>query len=130
MKAIYALPIALFLTLMFFNSTPVKAQATGEEFLAFAETMPEPVGGLKAIFSNVKYPPIAKKAGLEGKVYLLAMIKEDGSVKDVQVIKGVGGGCDEAAMEAVKVAKFTPGKNAGVPVKVKLSLAIDFKLGK
>ncbi len=130
MNIIKSLLLVLFVSLLFFKTPVISATNEGEEFLAFAETMPEPVGGLKAIFSNVKYPTIAKKAGLEGKVYLLAMINEDGSVHDVQVIKGVGGGCDEAAMEAVKVAKFAPGKNAGVPVKVKLSLAIDFKLGK
>jgi len=130
MNFIKSLLLMLFVSLLFFKTPVISAPNEGEEFLAFAEVMPEPVGGLKAIFSKVKYPPIAKKAGLEGKVYLLAMINEDGSVQDVQVIKGVGGGCDEAAMKAVKVAKFTPGSNAGVPVKVKLSLAIDFKLGK
>lgn len=99
-----------------------------EEYLAFAEEMPSPIGGLEALMKNVTYPSFAKKAGVEGKVYLLAYINENGSVDDVKVIKGIGAGCDEAAIDAIKKSKFNPGKNKGAPVKVKLSLTINFKL--
>ncbi|MGD8779983.1 MAG: energy transducer TonB [Ignavibacteria bacterium] len=100
----------------------------GETYLAFAETMPAPEGGLEAIYKNIKYPRLAQEAGIEGKVYLLAFIDENGSVKDVKVVKGIGGGCDEAAIEAVKKISFSPGINKGQPVKVKLSLSVVFKL--
>lgn len=100
----------------------------GDQYLAFAEQMPEPVGGLKSIYSQIKYPEIAKKAGIQGKVFLMAMINENGSVDDVQIIRGIGGGCDEAAIAAVKSSKFTVAKNKGQAVKVKLSLSIEFKL--
>lgn len=100
----------------------------GEEYLAFAEVMPEPIGGMSAIISKVVYPQIAKSAGIQGKVYLLAFIDESGNVTDVKVIRGIGGGCDEVAVEAVKKTDFNPGKNKGVAVKVKLSLPIEFKL--
>ncbi len=100
----------------------------GEAYLPFAEEMPSPVGGLPAIYKHVKYPEIAQKAGIQGKVYLLAFINENGGVDDVKVIKGIGGGCDEAAIKAVKNTKFSPGKNKGKAVKVKFSLAIKFKL--
>jgi protein TonB len=91
--------------------------------------MPEPVGGLPAIYQLIKYPEVAKRAGLEGKVYVLAFINENGDVDDVKVVKGIGGGCDEATVQAVKQTKFTPGKMAGAPAKVKMSLQIQFKLG-
>ncbi len=100
----------------------------GDQYLAFAEKMPEPVGGLKEIYSKIKYPEIAKKSGIEGKVFIMAMINENGTVDDVKIIKGIGGGCDEAAMKAVKDSKFSTAKNKGVNVKVKLSLSIEFKL--
>lgn len=100
----------------------------GDQYLAFAEKMPEPVGGLKEIYAKIKYPEIAKKSRIEGKVFLMAMINENGSVDDVKIIKGIGGGCDEAAMKAVKDSKFSTAKNKGVNVKVKLSLSIEFKL--
>jgi protein TonB len=100
----------------------------GEEYLAFAEQMPEPVNGLPGIYKLIKYPEIAKKAGIEGKVYVLAFINENGSVDDVKVIKGIGGGCDEATIKAVKQTKFTPATSEGKTVKVKMSLQIQFKL--
>lgn len=100
----------------------------GTEYLAFADQMPEPVGGLGAIYSTINYPETAKKAGIQGKVYVLAFVNEDGGVDDVKLIKGIGGGCDEATIDAVKKAKFSPGMAAGKPAKVKLSLQIQFKL--
>lgn len=100
----------------------------GEEYLAFAEQMPAPIGGLPAIYKNIKYPAIAQSAGIQGKVYLLVFVKEDGAVGDIKIVKSLGGGCDEAAMEAIKKAKFAPGKNKGKEVKVKFTMAIEFKL--
>jgi protein TonB len=92
--------------------------------------MPSPIGGLKAIYSKISYPAIAKKAGIEGKVYVIAYVNENGGVDDVKVLKGIGGGCDEAAIRAVRSTKFTPGKVKGAPVKVKVALPIVFKLKK
>lgn len=99
-----------------------------DPYLPFAEVMPEPVGGLEGIYKRIEYPDIAKKANIQGKVYLLVMVNEKGGVDDVKVIKGLGAGCEEAAVKAVKESKYTPGKNGGTPVKVKLSLSITFKL--
>ncbi len=103
-------------------------QAPQDPYLAFAEQMPAPDGGLKAVYNNIKYPAIAKQAGIQGKVFVLAYINETGGVDDVKVLKGIGGGCDEAAIEGIKKTKFTPGKSKGQNVKVKLSLSIKFKL--
>ncbi len=100
----------------------------GGGYLAFAEQMPQPIGGLAAIYKKITYPEIAKQAGVEGKVYVVAFIDETGTVNDVKVLKGIGAGCDEAAVNAVKATKFKPAKNKGKPVKVKFSLAITFKL--
>lgn len=99
-----------------------------EEYLAFAEVMPEPVGGIESIYKKISYPEVAKRAGLEGKVYVMAFIGANGSVDDVKVIKGIGGGCDEAVIDAVKTSKFKPASNKGASTKVKLSLAFTFKL--
>ena len=99
-----------------------------DPYAAFAEVMPEPVGGVSAIVKKISYPEIARKSGVEGKVYVLVMINERGGVDDVKVIRGIGAGCDEAAVKAVKDSKFTPGKNKGANIKVKLSLPISFKL--
>jgi len=115
---------------LFANSynTVINPDNEGEKYLAFAEKMPAPIGGLEAIYKTIKYPEIAKKAGVEGKVYALAFINENGTVDQVQIIKGIGAGCDEEVIRAVSAAKFTPGMKDGKPVKVKLSIQIKFKL--
>ncbi|MBI5663066.1 MAG: energy transducer TonB [Ignavibacterium album] len=99
-----------------------------EPFILFSEEMPEPIGGIQAIQSKIVYPEIAKRAGVEGKVYVLAFVDENGDVRDAKIIKGIGAGCDEAALEAVKKTKFKPGKQRGKPVRVQVSIPVVFKL--
>ena len=108
--------------------TDAELDFQGVEYLAFADEMPAPVGGLPAIYSHISYPEMAKRSGVEGKVYVLAFINEEGGVDDVKVVKGIGAGCDEATIEAVKKTKFTPGISGGKIAKVKMSLQIKFKL--
>ncbi len=98
------------------------------DYFVAVEEMPEPIGGIIAIQSKIKYPEIAKRAGIEGKVYVQAFIDENGNVENAKIIKGIGAGCDEAALEAVKQTKFTPGRQKGKPVKVQVSIPISFKL--
>jgi protein TonB len=89
-----------------------------EQYVDFAETMPEPIGGLEAIYKNIKYPDMARKAGIQGRVYAIVFVNEEGEVEDVKILKGIGGGCDEAAINGIKKSKFKPGYNGGIPVKV------------
>lgn len=120
--------LALTITFLAFPKSEVTTPPQEDPYAAFAETMPAPVGGLEAVIKRIVYPEMAKKAGLAGKLYLLVYVDEKGAVNDVKVIKGLGGGCDEAAEKAIKESKFSPGKNGDVPVKVKLSLPITFKM--
>ncbi|MBI9073237.1 MAG: energy transducer TonB [Melioribacteraceae bacterium] len=124
---------AIILGLFILTSGSVLANYTGgpnaSAYLAFAEKMPAPVGGLKAIYSHItSYPKVAEKAGIQGKVFVLAYVDEQGNCEKADIVRGIGGGCDEAAVEAVKATKFTPGSHKGVTSKVKLSLSIVFKL--
>ena len=97
-------------------------------YFVAVEEMPGPIGGIKAIQEKIVYPEIAKRAGVEGKVYVLAFVDEQGTVTKAQIIKGIGAGCDEAALDAVLKTSFTPGKQRGKPVKVQVSIPIIFKL--
>ncbi len=97
-------------------------------YFVAVEEMPGPIGGIKAIQEKIVYPEIAKRAGVEGKVYVLAFVNEKGDVTKAQIIKGIGAGCDEAALNAVLKTRFTPGKQRGKPVKVQVSIPIIFKL--
>jgi protein TonB len=110
---------------------PPKQEKIVEEepvYFVAVEEMPEPIGGIAAIQQKIVYPEIAKRAGFEGKVYLLAFVDETGTVTDAKIIKGIGAGCDEAALDAVKKTKFKPGKQRGKPVKVQVSIPVVFKL--
>ena len=90
--------------------------------------MPELIGGLASIQKLIQYPEIARKAGVEGRVIVQFVVDENGSVQDPQVVRGIGAGCDEEAVRAVRQAKFNPGMQRGKPVKVKMSLPITFRL--
>ena len=118
------------LTLIFLilNNTFAGGGTSDDAYLAFAEVMPEPVDGYSAMFKKITYPDMARNAGIEGKVYLLVYVNENGGVDDVKVVKSLGAGCDEAAIKAIKDTKFKAGKNAGVSIKVKLSIPVTFKL--
>jgi protein TonB len=109
---------------------PPKENKVEEEptYFVAVEEMPAPIGGIKGIQSRIVYPEIAKRAGVEGKVYVLAFVDEGGIVTKAQIIKGIGAGCDEAALDAVLKTKFTPGKQRGKAVKVQVSIPILFKL--
>ncbi len=99
-----------------------------DKYFVAVEEMPEPIGGIAAIQKNIKYPEIAKRAGIEGRVYIQAFIDENGNVTKANVLKGIGAGCDEAAMNAIKKVKFIPGRQRGIPVKVQVSVPVIFKL--
>ncbi len=109
---------------------PPKEDKKVEEptYFVAVEDMPEPIGGIAAIQSKIIYPEIAKRAGVEGRVYVLAFVNKDGDVTKAKVLKGIGAGCDEAALKAVEETKFKPGKQRGKPVNVQVSIPVVFKL--
>lgn len=103
-------------------------EAEEEEIFIVVERMPDLIGGLEALQRNIVYPEIARLAGIEGRVTVQFVIDERGNVLNPVVVRGIGGGCDEAAIDAVKKAKFTPGMQRGRPVKVAYTLPITFRL--
>ena len=86
--------------------------------------MPEIIGGLESIQRNVVYPEIAIRAGVEGTVYVMAFVDENGNVVRADVVKGIGAGCDEAAQAAVMKAKFKPGKQRGSKWKQRFKMVL------
>ena len=97
------------------------------------EDEPTPVGGYESFYKFVSkelnYPAKARKMGVEGRVFLQFIIDKKGNIKDVQVIKGIGAGCDEEAERVMSMApKWNPGKQRGRPVMVKMVLPIVFRL--
>ena len=97
-------------------------------YFVAVEEMPEPIGGISRIQEKIVYPELAKRAGIEGKVLVLAFVDESGNVTKAEVIKGIGLGCDEAAINAILQTKFKPGQQRGKPVKVQITIPVTFKL--
>jgi TonB family protein len=97
------------------------------------EQMPEYPGGVEAmmkyIAENVKYPEEAKDKNIAGRVFLAFVVEKDGSVSNVKVLRGIGGGCDEEAARVINsMPKWKPGKQKGKPVRVSFQIPIYFKL--
>ena len=100
-----------------------------EDFFVIVEEMPELIGGLQGLQQHIRYPEMARRAGIEGRVYIQFIVNERGEVENPRVIRGIGGGADEEALRAlVQHAKFTPGMQRGRPVRVQYSLPIVFRL--
>ena len=99
-----------------------------EDFFTVVENMPELIGGLAGLQSSIIYPEMARKAGIEGRVFLQFIVNERGEVENPRVIRGIGGGCDEEALKAIQKAKFKPGLQRGRPVRVQYNLPVVFKL--
>jgi len=94
---------------------------------------PEYPGGEDAIMQyindNIEYPVLATEEGVEGTVYVSFLIRKNGKVDKVRVIKGIGGGCDEQAVRVVKgMPNWSPGYDKGVLVKVEYHLPVIFSL--
>ncbi len=131
--------IFLFILLIFVFSKNTNAQNVSSssnaahEVFSYVEQMPQFVGGQNAmakfISSHLKYPKKAKKKHTEGKVIVKFIVSETGKVEKVEVLKGIGNGCDEAAKKVIeKMPNWTPGKQNGKTVAVYFNLPISFKL--
>lgn len=99
-----------------------------DQIFEVVEELPTPVGGLQVIQKKVRYTEIAKRIGLEGTVYIQAKIDKSGDVIEAIVLKSLGAGLDEEAINAVKATKFHPGKQRGKSVNVKMVIPIKFIL--
>ncbi len=99
-----------------------------EHYFVALEEMPQLIGGINSILKNLHYPEIARRAGVEGIVYVMAYVDAEGIVQTVEIARGIGAGLDEAAMEAVKQARFIPGKQRGQPRRVRVTVPVRFSL--
>lgn len=99
-----------------------------EEVFVVVENQPELIGGMKALNEEVNYPDFARKAGIEGRVFVQFVVDEEGNVQNPKVTRGVHKLLNEEALRAIKEMKFEPGKQRGKAVKVQMSLPVTFRL--
>ncbi|MNT26830.1 Gram-negative bacterial tonB protein [compost metagenome] len=131
-KLIPALLGTMLATGAFAQEAAPQAPAPKKEIFRTVEQNPEPGYDLMAyINENMHYPAEAKKAGIEGRVYVSFVINEDGSISDADVVKGkeLGYGLPEEAKRVImSLPKWTPGKQNGRAVNVYFTLPLAFKL--
>jgi protein TonB len=104
-----------------------------EEIFVVVETMPSFPGGMNKLMeylqNNLRYPQLAKELNIQGRVFLTFVIEKDGSVTDIKLLRGIGGGCDEEAIRVVNnMPKWTPGSQRNRPVRVQFNLPVNFRL--
>lgn len=97
---------------------------------------PTYIGGegalLQFISSNIKYPPIERDNGIQGKAYITFIVDKEGNVTNVELLKGIKGApnCNKEALRVVSMMpKWKPGVVNEKPVKCKFILPVTFKLG-
>ena len=110
-----------------------EAEIKEDHIFAVVESMPEYPGGdiarQKFLGNNIHYPTMARESGIQGMVYVTFVVERDGSVTDVRVMRGIGGGCDEEAIRVVQsMPKWIPGKQRNKPVRVQFNLPVRFTL--
>jgi protein TonB len=98
------------------------------------EKFPEFEGGMgawaKFIQRNLRYPEMAVEQGTQGKVFVSFVVEKDGSISNVSVVKGIGGGCDEEALRVIrKSPRWRPGMQHNIPVRVRYNMPLSFILG-
>jgi TonB family protein len=115
------------------TSASTEKIAYKEPVFTAVEKMPSYPGGEDAriafMVQNLKYPEQAKKNGVQGKVFVTYVVETDGSITNVKVLRGIGGGCDEEAVRVISMMpKWNPGMQEGKAVRVQFNLPINFKL--
>jgi len=99
----------------------------------YVEQMPVFPGGVEALLAyigkNIKYPAMALRNQVEGKVFIKFVVGADGSVTGAEVQKGIGAGCDEESLRVIKnLPRFTPGRQNGRPVPVYYTVPVTFAI--
>jgi periplasmic protein TonB len=111
----------------------VVAAPVEEEVFTVVEQQPTFPGGqdkmLEFLGKNIKYPYAATKAEIQGRVFVEFIVAPDGHLKDFKIVRGIGYGCDEEALRVAKMMPdWTPGKQAGRAVPVKLVIPVLYRL--
>lgn len=112
---------------------PPKHVVEETKIFTVVEQMPMYPGGDGALMGylrdNIHYPTVAAENGVQGRVVVGFVVERDGSITDVNILRGVDPSLDREAMRVVKsMPKWTPGKQNGSAVRVKYQVPVSFRL--
>ena len=106
----------------------------GDVIYVVTETMPEFPGGMQEMMrfinENIVYPVEAAQKGIQGRAICQFVVEKDGSISNVVVIRSSGDrDLDNEAIRVVQsMPQWKPGKQRGVPVRVKYTIPVSFRL--
>lgn len=107
--------------------------STQKEVFTMVDTPPFFPGGddarIQFLSENINYPDSARIKGIEGTVLATFVVERDGTLSDVKILKGIGGGCDEEVLRVIKaMPRWNPGIQRGKPVRVQFNMPLKFSL--
>lgn len=110
-----------------------KQEEVADEIFVVVEEQPEYPGGQAAMMrflsDNIRYPVIAQENGIQGRVICNFVVERDGSITDVQVVRGVDPSLDREAVRVIQqMPSWTPGRQRGQAVRVRFTLPVVFRL--
>lgn len=111
-----------------------KPQPTEEGAFLVVDELPEfPQGGINGLMryltQHIRYPLIAQKNRIQGRVLCQFIVNADGSIADVQVLSGVHPALNTEAQRVLRaMPRWKPGKREGKPVRVRYTLPVEFRL--
>jgi len=128
---VIALHVGLLLLVSVSQSFAQRSDSMDHEVFTVVEKHPEFTGGMRALgeylTANVRYPEAARASRVEGKVFVHFIVRKDGRITDVGVLKGLGFGCDEEAVRVISaMPNWRPGSQSGRPVNVKYNIVVRF----
>ena len=98
--------------------------------VVFAEKMPQFNGNVNEYLSkNIRYPQIAIDTYTQGRVICQFVVGKDGSVEEIEIVRSIDPSLDKEALRVIKsMPKWKPGMQNGKPVKVRMTLPVNFRL--
>jgi periplasmic protein TonB len=129
----------LMLLALMLNSSIILAQTdtstteSNKSVVITVDEAPKPKKGMESFYQwfsqTVKYPIEARKKGIEGRVYAQFFVEEDGSLSNIKITQGIGGGCDEETIRVLSTSpKWIPAKYKGKVVRCGMKLPFRFRL--
>jgi protein TonB len=122
-----------FSLLVFVPEAKAQSSAMDPSVMTEVDDRPLPPEGMDGMYEyfkkNMKYPQLAKDKGIEGIVVTTFLVQKDGSLTDVEILRGIGGYCDEEAIRLIKsMEMWQPGKVKGEAVITRMRIPVRFKL--
>jgi len=99
-----------------------------DEIFVVVEERPELIGGMQAIYDEIKYPAVMRQAGVQGRVIVQFVVDENGDVVDPVVLQSPHSMLSNEALRVMQLVKFTPGRQRSQAVKVQMALPVIFQL--